>query len=128
MSNVGLLTLGIFVGTLICVAVRKTTNWSDAVKVIVALLGAALSGGVFTFIEKRLGTSLGPALFMYPVGLAWSLLWLYADQAIVSVNSSSSSQKIVGWLHIAGMALGTLLVLLLLLSEKFRKLLPPDNY
>jgi len=88
------------------------------------MLGAALSGTVFTFIEKMMGTTLGPALFMYPVGLAWSLLWLYADQAIENVKSSVANQQIVGWLHISGMILGTVLVLLLLLSQGFRDLLP----
>lgn len=124
MSYLGLLALGVFVGTLLSTAVRKTTSWSDAVKVIVAMLGAALSGTVFTFIEKMMGTTLGPALFMYPVGLAWSLLWLYADQAIENVKSSVANQQIVGWLHISGMILGTVLVLLLLLSQDFRDLLP----
>ena len=124
MSYVGLLALGMFVGTLISIAVRQTTNWSDTIKVVVGMLGAALSGTVFTFIEKLLGTSLGAALFMYPVGLAWSLLWLYADQAVENVLGKDINQKIVGWLHIVGMVLGTLLVLALLLSKNFRDLLP----
>jgi hypothetical protein len=126
MGHLGLLALGVFIGTLLCIAVRKTTSWSDAVKVIVAIVGAALSGTVFTFIEKMMGTSLGPALYMYPVGLAWSLLWLYADQAIDNVKATNSNQKIVGWLHISGMVLGTVLILLLLLSKQFRDLLPPQ--
>ncbi len=124
MGHLGLLSLGVFIGTLLCIAVRKTTNWTDAVKVVVALIGAALSGTVFTFIEKIMGTTLGPALFMYPVGLAWSLVWLYADQAIDNVSSSTPNKVIVGWLHIAGMAFSTLLILLLLFSKSFRELLP----
>ncbi len=126
MGHLGLLALGVFVGTLICIAVRKTTNWSDGVKVVVALLGAALSGTVFTSIQKMPGQSLGAALFMYPIGLAWSLLWLYSDQSIENIRSGNGHLKLVGWLHIAGMVLGTVLVLLLLLSKDFRGLLPTD--
>jgi len=124
MSYVGLLALGIFVGTLLCIAVRKTTNWSDAVKVIIALLGAALSGTVFTFIDKILGSTLGNAVFMYPVGLAWSLLWLFAEQAIGNVRDPNINLRIVGWLHIIGMVVATVLVLMLLLWDGFRNLLP----
>lgn len=124
MGHLGLLALGVFVGTLLCIAVRRTTNWSDPVKVVVSLLGAALSGVVFTFIEKMMGDSLGQALYMYPVGLAWSLLWLYADQALDNIKSTDSSLKIVGFLHLLGMIIGTTLVLLLLLSKPFRDLLP----
>ncbi len=125
MRYLGLLMLGVFVGTLLCVAVRKTTNWSDSVKVVVALIGAALSGVVLIFIDKLPGIAAGEAVFMYPVGLAWSLLWLYADQAIENVKSADPNQKLVGRLHLAGMGVGTALVLLLLLSESFRELLPP---
>ncbi len=127
MNYVGLLMLGVFVGTLLCIAVRQTTNWSNSVKVVVGLLGAALSGVVFTFIEKMSGGSLGDSLFMYPVGLAWSTLWLYVDQAIPNVKSSDMNLKAVGWLHIAGIILATVLVLMLLLSEDFRSLLPNDT-
>jgi hypothetical protein len=126
MSYIGLLALGIFVGTLLCIAVRKTTNWSDAVKVVVALLGAALSGAVFTFIEWVTGGKLGSALYMYPVGLAWSLLFLYADEAVANVTSTNSKSRVVGWLHMSSMVLATVLVLLLLFSNDFRKLLPPE--
>lgn len=124
MGFLGLLTLGVFVGTLLCAAIRKITNGSDAIKVVSAMLATALSGIVFTFIEKMMGTTLGPALFMYPVGLAYSLLWLYSDHAIENVRSPIANQQIVGWLHICGMVLGTALVLLLLLSKSFRNLLP----
>ena len=124
MSHLGLLALGVFVGTLICVAVRKTTNWSDAVKVIIALLGAALSGIVFTFIETLLGTSLGSALFMYPIGLAWSMLWLNPEGLIKRATSDNLNERIIGWLNIGGAAIATILVLLLVFSEKVRSMLP----
>lgn len=126
MSFLGLLTLGVFVGTLIGISVKKTTDWSDSVKVIVGLIGAAFSGVVFGFIEKMLGTNLGDSLFMYPVGLTWSLIWIEAEQAVKNVRSNNFSQKIIGWLHIGAIVLGTVLVLLLLLSEDFRNLLPSD--
>lgn len=126
MNYLGLLALGVFVGTLLCIAVRKTTDWSDAVKVAVAIIGAALSGTVLIFIEDKMGVTSGDAIFMYPVGLAWSLLWLYADQAIENVRSDNGNQRIVGWLHVGAMALGTVLMLLLLLSEDARKRLPTN--
>ena len=124
MSYIGLLSLGIFVGTLLCVAVRKTTEWTDAIKSIVAMIGVALSGVVFTFIEKILGASIGPAVFMYPVGLAWSMLWLFGDICLENLKSEHSHQKLLGWLHLCGMVFATLLVLLLLFSEGFRDRLP----
>lgn len=127
MSYLGLLCLGVFVGTLLCIAVRKTTDWSDAVKVVVAMLGAALSGTVLIAIKGWIGVSAGDEIFMYPVGLAWSLLWLYTDQAIENVRSPVVNQQIVGWLHVGGMILGTVLVLLLLLSNDLRKRLPEST-
>ena len=124
MRYLGLLTLGIFVGTLLGIAVRMTTNWSDAVKVIAGIISVALSGVVFTFIQRMWGHDLGPALYMYPVGLAYSLVWLFADQAISNVKSDNLNLTLVGWLHIAGMVLATVLVLLFLLSDNFRRRLP----
>lgn len=127
MSYLGLLALGVFVGTLLCIAVRRTTDWSDAVKVAVAIIGAALSGTVLIFIEDEMRVTSGDAIFMYPVGLAWSLLWLYADQAIENVRSDNGNQRIVGWLHVGAMVLGTVLMLLLLLSEDARESLPTNT-
>lgn len=126
MAYLGFLALGVFVGTLICVAIGKTTNWTDAVKLVTALIGAALSGVVFTFIQWMHNQSFGPSIFMYPVGLAWSLIWLYAYEALINLKEKGNLQ-IIGWLHISGMVIATVLVLLLLLSKDFRNLLPQQD-
>lgn len=124
LSYVGLLTLGIFVSTLVGIGVRRTTNWSDAGKVVGALLGAALSGSVFTFIQTAYGAPLGEAVFMYPVGLAYGLSWLFADEITRNISSDNRGRQIAGCLHLLGIVLGTVFVLLLLVSPKFREGLP----
>ena len=125
MGYLGMLALGAFVGSLVCIAIRKMINWKDPVKVLTALLSAALAGSAFTFIQKTFGTDPNQgAIYMYPVGLLWSLTWLYADQAVEHISSAQHSKKVIGWLHVAGIILSTALVLLLLLSESFRGLFP----
>ena len=125
MGYLGMLALGAFVGSLVCIAIRKMTTWKDPVKVLTALLSAALAGSAFTFIQKVFGTEMNQgAIYMYPVGLLWSLTWLYADQAVDHVSSAEHSKKVIGWVHVAGIVLATSLVLLLLLSKSFRELFP----
>ncbi|WP_445372051.1 hypothetical protein ACH518_04700 [Methylomonas sp. HW2-6] len=127
MKYVGLLALGIFVGTIIAICVQKTaSDFADLAKIITAILSAALSGVVFSFIEKFMKTPLGDALFMYPIGLAYSLLFAYAGTAMDNIKQDGGLQ-FLGCLHVLAMAIGTLLVLLFLFSKRFRALLPEDN-
>ena len=125
MQYVGLLLLGIFVGTIIAIGVQNIKyGGANLSKFLASVFGAAFSGVVFGFIEKLMNTHLGDALFMYPIGLAYSLLFAFAGTAMKNISETKLDLKILGWLHVGAMALGTLLVLLFLFSSGFRSLLP----
>lgn len=121
MNYLGMLALGIFVGTIITVGVINTKDWTKIHGLLVTLLGAALSGAVFGFIEYLGGQSLGDALFNYPVGLLLGMMWAYVW---VAARHIREGHRLLGWLHIAGVVIVTLLALLILFSPEFRGLLP----
>lgn len=119
-----MLALGLFVGFIISTGVIKTTDWTKLQGLFVTIIGSALSGGAFAFIEKLGGERLGDALFFYPIGLLLGLMWRYALAAITHIKSPDRPLQVVGWLHIIGMTLVTLFTALLLFTPSLRKLLP----
>lgn len=119
-----MLFLGIFVGTIITVGVIKTKDWTKLQGLLVTLLGSALSGSVFGFIDYLGGQRLGDALFNYPVGLVLGMMWAFVAEAAENIRRG---YPWLGWLHIAGVVLATILTLLILFSPAFRKLLPKNS-
>jgi hypothetical protein len=79
-----------------------------------------VSGAVFTFIQFLGADKLGEALFLYPVGLAYGALC-----ANLRWVTDPDADKSIAYLHIAAFAVASLLLALLLLSDRFRHLLPP---
>jgi WD40 repeat protein len=124
MAHIAMLALGGFIGTIITVALMKTQNWSDSAKVVTALISSALSGVVFTFIEKVLGTSLGEAIFWYPVGLLIGLMCVYMEYAMGNIKSGKPILVTLGVAHIVGVVVIIGFVIALLLSPALRSLLP----
>ena len=124
MAYLGMLSLGAFIGTIITLATLSTTNWSDVGKVLTDLIGAAFTGGVFTFIQFLGGKKIGEGLFLYPVGLVLGMMWVYSKTAMINITSEKVESQILGWLHILGLVLMTLAALAILFTSKFRSMLP----
>jgi hypothetical protein len=121
MKYLGMLALGIFVGSIITVGVINTKDWTKLQGLLVTLLGSALSGAVFGFIDYLGGPKLGDALFNYPLGLVLGMMWVYVEAAARHIREG---YRWLGWLHIAGVVIATVLTLLILFSPAFRECLP----
>jgi hypothetical protein len=119
MSWLGLLMLGAFVGFVVTYGLREVRDWSNPANVFSAVVSAAVSGGVFVFIQWLGGEKLGEALFMYPVGLAYGALCVNL-RWVTGQNANGT----IAYLHIFGFAVASILLALLLLSNDFRQLLP----
>ena len=119
MSWLGLLMLGAFIGYVVTYGLRQVSDWSKPSNVFSAVISAAVSGGVFVFIQWLGGEKLGQALFMYPVGLAYGALCVNLRWV-----TGQNVNRVIANLHILGFAAASILLLLLLLSSEFRKLLP----
>ena len=124
MKYFGLLTLGVFIGSIISIAVKKNTNWSNVQSYIWSIIGAACSGAVFTFIQYLGGLSLGDAIFMYPIGLLIGLMWILSGNAIENLKSENRSIRLFAILHIVGVLIFSILVLMILFIPGFINILP----
>ncbi len=118
MQSLGMLALGTFIGCVVSYGLLQVTNWANPGNVFSAVISAAVAGGVFTFIQFLGGPSLGVALFMYPLGLAYgalcaALIWIGQERVPIMI------------LHILGFTVASALLLALLLSSDFRGLLGP---
>jgi hypothetical protein len=69
MAYVGLLCLGIFVGSVAVLGFKQAEN--DFAKGGTAVLGAALGGVAITFLDRYMPIGNAPdAIFMYPIWVA----------------------------------------------------------
>jgi hypothetical protein len=119
MISLGMFMLGAFIGFVIAFGLTKITNWANPASVFSAIISAAVAGGVFTFIQFLGGTSIGTALYLYPVGLAYGALcsnlrWVTEQD----INRFFAS------LHILAFAVASFLLLAWFLYPPFRDLLP----
>jgi hypothetical protein len=119
MAWLGMFCLGAFIGFVITYGLTKTTNWENPGNVFTSAISAAVAGGIFTFIEFLGGTSLGSALFLYPVGLAYGALCAN----IRWVTGNNVNWWIAG-LHIGAFAAASVALSLLFVWQWFRSLLP----
>ncbi|MHB8270462.1 hypothetical protein [Bradyrhizobium sp.] len=119
MVSLGMFALGAFIGFVIAYGLTKITDWTKPASVFSAIISAAVAGGVFTFIQYLGGTSIGTALFLYPVGLAYGALcsnlrWV----------TEQNINRFFALLHIAAFAAASVLLLAWFLYPPFRDLLP----
>ena len=106
MKTLGMLTLGIFIGWVVSYGLLQIHNWDRPANVYTAVISEAVSGGVFVFIQYLdKASSVGDALFMYPVGLAYGSLC----NSLGSIGYSAETPMV--WLHIAAFFLASGLLL-----------------
>ena len=126
MGALGLLMLGAFIGWVICYGLFQTTNWDNSGKLISAVIGAAVTGAVFSFITWLQPN--GEAVYWYPIGLAYgalcNALGYVAFHAYPANERPEKNTRII-----AGGCIGlaSVLLLLLLLWPWFRGLLPESS-
>jgi hypothetical protein len=123
MAALGLFMLGAFIGFVVVYGLRAVTDWSNLGKVLTAVISAAVAGGVFTFIQRIGGSTLGDSLFYYPLGLAYGALCIQ----LTWITSSASGNNSYRNLHILGFAIASILVLALFLSPSLRSRLPMSS-
>ena len=119
LDYLGMFALGGFVGALVTFGLRFITGFPTFAKALTMILGAALSGTVLLFIERL---DSGRALGAYCVGLLIALMWAYARLAITHIKSTDRGLKVLGWAHIVGVVLATLVALALVLPPAFREM------
>src|ERR1700730_3168658 len=108
MAWLGMFCLGAFIGFVTTFGLIKITDWSRPGNVLTSVISAAVAGGVFTFIQYLGGASLGSALFLYPVGLAYGALCTNLRWV-----TDPNATKWVAGLHIAAFAAASVALLLL---------------
>jgi hypothetical protein len=91
--ELGVITLGVFVGWLLGVGLK---NSSQTLKAVLTVLGAALGGGPILFMK-----GIGPEKWMYPIGLLLGLLWVRLSGARIEIVQKRSGRNKVahaqGW-------------------------------
>ena len=120
MAFVGLLALGLFVGSIITLGLQHAAESVGAYKTVVGVIIATAFGGlVLAFLNKAQSMKNVDAqsFFMYPIGLLLGLMWIYFP-AIKSQPSPT-----LRWGGIVLLVLITALGALLALIPPFRRLL-----
>ena len=113
----GMLCLGAFVAGIMNYGLSHIKDTDTFSKVSASIFGATFSGVVFVFIEFFLKqhddkTSVAyKSVFMYPVGLLLSLLWLQINDTIKRITDELRPLKIIGWLHFSGLSIVTILII-----------------
>jgi phosphate/sulfate permease len=124
MSYIGMLALGGFIGYVVTVGIQSVDDWSDLQKILATIISAALTGGVFSFIEFLGGNKLKDALFFYPIGLVLAMLWAYAPSALMQVQSPNNNVQLLAWLRLILAFTASLFVFAILFSPALRAKLP----
>ena len=122
-----MLCLGAFVAGVMNYGLSNIKDTDTFSEVSASIFGAAFSGVIFIFLEFLLkphatGDKVSfKSVFMYPVGLILSLLWLQMNETIDNriMATGKPAKQIVGWLHFLGLSSITVLIAWrLLLGDK----------
>jgi hypothetical protein len=119
MDYLGMLCLGGFVGGIVTYGLHLIERFDTFARAVTTILAAALSGSVILFIDKF---NTGKALGAYCVGLLVALMWAFGNVALRNVQSKNPSLRILGWAHIVGVVVVTLVVAALFLPSAFREM------
>jgi hypothetical protein len=120
MAWLGLFCLGAFIGYVTTFGLHKITDWAKPGNVLTAVISAAVAGAVFTFIQFLGGSSLGTALYLYPVGLAYGALCTNLRWV-----TEPNATRWVAVLHVLAFTAASVALVLLFVAKWFRDLLPP---
>lgn len=112
MSYVGMLCFGLFVGSMITLALNMLpSNFGAVWKAVVAILGAVSSGAVFNFIKFLLDTGAPKdSVYAYPIGLFITIIWYMGQYAIIWIQSPDATRNFLGWLGLVGIIAVTTLL------------------
>lgn len=100
MDYLGLFCLGVFVGTIATLGLRRVETIPDWEKVLAFTLPAVLSGAAMVFLDRF---RYSPAFGCYPLGLVAALVWAYitvALQHIRKADEPSAWRRALSWAHI----------------------------
>jgi hypothetical protein len=100
MDYLGLFCLGVFVGTIATLGLRRVESIPDWEKVLAFTLPAVLSGAAMVFVDRF---KYSPAFGCYPLGLVAALVWAYITVALAHVRKAdepSPGRRALAWAHI----------------------------
>jgi O-antigen ligase len=100
MDYLGLFCLGVFVGTIATLGLRRVETIPDWEKVLAFTLPAVLSGAAMVFLDRF---KFSPAFGCYPLGLVAALVWAYITVALAHVRKAdepSAWRRALSWAHI----------------------------
>lgn len=120
--------LGIFIGTIVTIAVSSIKDWSKIEKILSAIFTATFAGVILAFIKLSSGKNIEQAATYYPIGLFYGLLFYYARAAMANIAKDKDvPTRIAGGLHILGLILAVGLGIALMFFPTFRERLPKDE-
>jgi hypothetical protein len=117
MDHLGLLCLGGFIGALVTFGLQFVHQLSAWQSLLATIIAAVFTGGVIAFVDRFRHS---PALGAYGVGLLIALMWSYSKVGIEDIKSPLVPLQLLGWAHIGGTALATLVAAALVLPPAFR--------
>jgi hypothetical protein len=121
MANLGMLMLGVFVGTFLTLGIGVIDSQDSWAKMVGTVLGAAFGGVVMVFIDKWSTEPIGNAKYMYPVGLALMVPWFYMKQVMELVRSPDELIRGIGKLGLGAIAVFTVAVAILVIPHAFKE-------
>jgi hypothetical protein len=120
----GMCALGVFMGSVITYGLRKIDDWKKPGNVFTSVVGAAVAGGVFTFIKYLGGDTHPEAVAMYPVGLAYGMLCINLQWLTETDEEGGFFIGLIKLAHGIAWLGATALLLGLFFCPTFRQMLP----
>jgi hypothetical protein len=122
MAYIGMLALGAFIGGLLIIGLDFMRSRNEFQKILFTVLGAAFSGVVMEFVRwvaRTADSDVRRGISAYPLGLLLALLWWYAaGNAIPNIKGAN---RFLGWLHLIGVVIITVVVTTLVLPPAYRE-------
>jgi hypothetical protein len=122
MDYLGLFCLGAFIGALVTYGLKFVSGLAAWQQMLATIIAAVFTGAVVTFVDRFKNS---PALGAYAVGLLIALMWAYANVAIDNIRSPTRGLQLLGWSHIAGAALASVVAAALVLPPAFQQAWSP---
>lgn len=115
---IGFFSLGAFISGILNYGLKLLTSIKDF-QTFVAIVGSlAFAGGVYAFLqylnEDKFTANDKQAIYMYPIGLVVSLLWLQVKNSITEfiIGGNSIILKVIGYSHLIFVSLITIYLII----------------